>query len=480
MESKIINFHNRLINKQITFSEYAEFLRKNIQAMKFTNSFMVNTMDQWDLEKMQNDLPSHTNDLLYGVPYTLKDNFMTKGIVSTAGSRLLQNFKPPYNATVFDLLQQKKCLLVGKTALDEFGMGGTGLLSFHSYVYHAHNGEHITAGSSSGSVNAVSTESCIFSLGTDTGDSVRRPSTFLGVVGFKPSYGLISRYGVAPYSPSLDHVGIITSYVTDTAIVFQHLAKQDSKDYTSIQLPDSNFYTNLKPIKKMTLNVIEDIEQYLSPEVIDHYHEVLDKLKQSGIVINQVKIDSHIVQAIHPTYKLLTFGEAASCYANMTGITFGTNFDLDIHGYHNIITNNRTKGLGTHIQRKFVIGEYVTQGANYEKIFMRCKKFRTLLIQHSEVLFKNADGYLIPGASSVSPLVKDVENDTYKTTFADDLLQLSNFISAPSISLPTGYVNDMPFGINLNTRINEDQKLLNMALGIEEIINFKKRGNNDQ
>ncbi len=474
MNSKILSFHNRLVNNEITLKEYYEYIGKNIHKIEFSNSFMVDTIDQIDFNQLQQKVNANKNNLLFGVPYTLKDNFMTKGIVTTSGSKFLKDFIPPYNATVYDLLKEKECCLVAKIAMDEFGLGGTGLFSFHAYVRNVYNKEHMTGGSSSGSVNAVAADCCLFSLGTDTGDSVRRPSSFLGTVGFKPTYGLISRYGVAPYSPSLDHVGIIANYVADCAIVMQTLAKLDEKDYTSYELSNSQFFSNLKEEKNITLNVIDGVEQYLSTEVIAPYQKAITNLQQNGIKIKKIKIDWEIIKMISPVYKILTYAEANSCYANLTGVTFGTNFDKDIRGFFNVIKNNRTKGFGKQIKRRFIIGAYITKSENYQSLFMKSKKYRTFLINFNNKLLENADGYILPGASSIAPKIVDVENGNYKPTLADDFLQLANFASTPSITIPLCYVKGLPFGININARIKEDQKLLNIALRLENIFKFKK------
>lgn len=479
MKSKILSFHNRLINKQISFSEYLEYLKQNINRIDDTNTFITKTFDQINITAIETDLPYHNTNLLYAVPYALKDCFMTKGIITTAGSKFLKNYVAPYDSTVYELLNQKNCLLIGKTNMDEFAVGGTGMLSFNGYVHNIYDHSRITGGSSSGSVNAVAADCCLFALGSDTGDSTRRPSTFLGTVGYKPTYGLISRYGAIPYSPSLDHVGVITNYVADCAIVLQQLAQFDPKDFTSISLKNHDFFSNLKTAKNIKLNVLNGIEQYLSANVVDHYHQILDKLKSAGIKLNYIDVDWEILGVITPAYKMLSFGELVSCYRNFSGVTFGSNVANDTHGYQSIVTKNRSAGFGKHAINCFLIGEYVTQGDRYEKLFLRAKKFRTLLIEYSEKLFANADGYLIPGASCIAPLIKEIEENTHQGTLVDELLQLSNFNGSPSISIPTGFVEKMPFGININTKKGEDQKLLNIALSIEEIIDFNKEVNHD-
>ena len=474
-KSLILDLHNDLINGKKTIKDIVDNVKKIHDKISITNSIITSTINSIDINKLQTELKSNEDNLLYAIPYSLKDNVSTKDILSTGGSLFLSNYVPPFSATIYNLLLNKQALLTSKASLDEFGLGGTGTYCYTGDVLNYYDNTRITGGSSSGSVNLVASGADLFSIGTDTGDSIRHPSSFLGTVGYKPTYGIISRYGIFPYSPSLDHVGVIASYVADCAIAADTLVQYDENDYTSQKI-EKNFYKNLKEEKALTFNVIKDIEKYLDDSVLDLYKNAIEQIKQQGHKINEVPVKWEVIKAIAPTYQIITYAEANSCYANMTGIPFGKNFDENITGYTNIITNNRTKGFGPQVKRRFTIGAYITQNKNYEGIFKKARKLRALMIQENEMLLSNCDAYIIPSASSIAPKIDDVKNKKYSSNLADDLLQLANFGSSPSITIPVGFskIEKMPFGININTKRFEDQKMFNIALTLENIFKFNK------
>ncbi|WEK83276.1 MAG: Asp-tRNA(Asn)/Glu-tRNA(Gln) amidotransferase GatCAB subunit A [Mycoplasma sp.] len=474
-KSQILALHQKLVNQEITLEQIKSLVGQKQNELKGSNTIINRALETNNLTELNKQLATNKNNLLFGIPYSLKDNIATDDVITTGGSLFLKNFTPPYNATVYELLKTKNAILTSKVNLDEFGLGGTGTFSAYGIVKNIHNHEHITGGSSSGSVNAVAYGESIFSLGTDTGDSVRRPSSLTGVVGYKPSYGLLSRYGVYPYAPSLDHVGIIAQYVTDIAIVAQNITQFDEKDLTSQKIENSQFYDNLKTLDNITFGVIEGLEQYLDESVKALYLKAIEQIKAHGFKVVAKAIDWRNAIVIDPLYKAISYAEASSCYANMTGITFGTNFNPEIKGYENIIINNRSKGFGRQLKRRFIIGEYITKGSNYFNIYFQSRKCRAYLARKFNQLMENVDCLILPGASSTAHNINDTVNKTAQTTLADDLLQLANFAASPSITIPYQKAkNNLPFGLNLNCRINHDQKLLNIALSLEEIFDYKQ------
>lgn len=472
-KSQILALHKKIINRQIDFEQIKKIIIDKQNQLNGTNTIINSTIEVNDLNYLKSQIEKNKNNLLFGIPYSLKDNIATKNIITTGGSLFLKNFIPPYNATVYELLKKQNCFLTAKVNLDEFGLGGTGTFSAYGIVKNVHNQEYTTGGSSSGSVNAVAFGESVFSLGTDTGDSVRRPSSLTGTVGYKPSYGLLSRYGVYPYAPSLDHVGIIAQYVTDVAIVAQHITAFDSCDLTSQKINDHQFFDHLKTQKQIVFGVIKGIENYLDPTAKKFYLEAINKIKEAGHQIVEKDFDWKLAKIIDPLYKAISYAEASSCYANMTGITFGTNFDKTKKGYEAIIFNNRSKGFGRQLKRRFIIGEYITKGSNYFNVYFQSRKCRSFLSQQFNNLMIGIDCLILVGASSTAPSIKDVVNKTFSGTLADDLLQLGNFAASPSITIP--YAKDdknLPFGLNLNCLNNEDQKLLNIALTLENLFDY--------
>lgn len=475
-KSKILNLHDKLINKQISVKEVFDQMKKVFNNFKHTNSIITNTMDLIDVDSLQSKLDENKNNLLYAIPYTLKDNIATKNIRTTGGSEFLRNFVPPYSATVYKLLDEQNAMLLGKANLDEFGMGNSGLTTAYGEVCNYYDNSRISCGSSSGSVNSVAAGFGLFSIGTDTGDSVRKPSSYIGTVGYKPSYGAISRYGVYPYAPSLDHVGIIADYVTDVAIVAQYILKHDENDFTSYDL-ENKYYENLKLFEKPKIAIFEGVEQFLEPDILNEYNRVIQLLKDNGVIVEKVKVDWKLMETLYMSYRYISFTEALSCYHNFTGVTFGTNQNKSANNFKEMATINRTKGFGKEVKYRFVYASLVDRFENFRECFNKAKKAARLYVKFVNNIFEKYDTYLVPCASSVAPTIKEFKNHIYHLNTADDLLMLGNFCHTPSITLPTAFVGNLPWGINLNCKKYEDQKLLNIALRIEEILDFNKEVN---
>lgn len=289
-KSKILELHNKLINKEIFIKDIVLESKKIFEKIKKTNSIITNTIDLINIKDFENKFEENKDNLLFCIPYTLKDNIATKGIRTTGGSEFLRNYIPPYSATVYEILNKQNAMLLGKANLDEFGLGNSGLTTAYGEVCNFYDNSRITSGSSSGSVNSIAAGFGLFSIGTDTGDSVRKPSSYLGTVGYKPSYGAISRFGVYPYAPSLDHVGILANYVTDIAIVAQNIIKYDELDYTSYDL-QNKYYENLKHISNAKIAIFDGIEQYLQEDVLKEYNRVIKLLKDKKFKVEKVKVD---------------------------------------------------------------------------------------------------------------------------------------------------------------------------------------------
>lgn len=469
MQSIILDLHQKIINKEVSITSLVKKSQENYLKYIKSNSVITPTYDYalQVAQKLDANLCISQNDLLFGIPYSLKDNISTLNVRTTGGSKFLKDYVPPFSATVHNLLNKTNAILVNKANCDEFGMGGTGLFSAYGYVSNFYDQERIVGGSSSGGVGQIANGTVPFVITSDTGDSIRRPASLTGVVGYKPSSGLISRYGVLPYAPSMDCVGINTKYVSDCAIVAQNIVSFDEKDFTSQRLDDTNFFSNLKQLSNIRINIIKNVSNFLSKEVVAPYEKVIEILKSNGCILKEVTVSEDILKAIIPTYMTISYSEASSCYANLTGINFGLNHHEK--SFDEMMFKNRTDGIGKEVVRRLLIGEVLTNKQNFNYFFLHAKKVRTLLVNTYNDLLKDVDCFLLPGASSVAPLIKDVLEKKAKTTYADDLLSLANFAGAPSITIPYTKVNHMPFGININCKILEDQKALNIAYSIENI-----------
>lgn len=418
--------------------------------------------------------------LIGGIPYALKDNFSTTGILTTGSSNILKDYVPVYDATVYKKLKRAGATLVGKTVLDELAMGGTGTTGATGIVKNPWDKERMIGGSSAGSAAAVALGIVPFAIGSDTGDSVRKPAAFGGLVGFKPTYGRISRYGMFAFASSLDHVAMFTKTVEDAAIVTDILKGQDPLDMTTLK-DDGKKYSELvteepKGKKLFYIKEICDKELYKDSkevtEVLTKFHELLDKCRQEGFTIEEVSIDKDLLNAIYPTYMCISCAEATSNNANLTGIQFGPRGEGD--SIEEIIFDARTKGFSELIKRRFVLGSFILQKENQDKLFLNAQRVRRLLVEKITELFKKYDGMILPASGGIAPKFTDSsEKLSDRYLLLENHLAIGNFGGFPSITIPYGMVEDMPIGLNITGRIKEDDEVLKLAYQVEKLTGYK-------
>ena len=418
--------------------------------------------------------------LVGGIPYALKDNFSTTGILTTGSSNILKDYVPVYDATVYKKLKRAGATLVGKTVLDELAMGGTGTTGATGIVKNPWDKERMIGGSSAGSAAAVALGIVPFAIGSDTGDSVRKPAAFGGLVGFKPTYGRISRYGMFAFASSLDHVAMFTKTVEDAAIVTDILKGQDPMDMTTLK-DDGKKYSELvteepKSKKLFYIKEICDKELYKDSEevteVLTKFHELLDKCRQEGFTIEEVSIDKDLLNAIYPTYMCISCAEATSNNANLTGIQFGPRGEGE--SIEEIIFDARTKGFSELIKRRFVLGSFILQKENQDKLFLNAGRVRRLLVEKITKLFKEYDGMILPASGGIAPKFTDTsEKLSDRYLLLENHLAIGNFGGFPSITIPYGMVEEMPIGLNITGRIKEDDEVLKLAYQVEKLTGYK-------
>ena len=417
-----------------------------------------------------------------GIPYALKDNFSTTGILTTASSNILKDYVPVYDATVYKKLKSAGGVLVGKTVLDELAMGGTGTTGHTGVVKNPWNKDCMIGGSSAGSAAAVALGIVPFSIGSDTGDSVRKPASHGGLVGFKPTYGRISRYGLFAFASSLDHVGLFTRNIKDCAVVTDILKGKDINDMTTLN-NDGKVYADLvdNDIKGKKLFYIKEIcgkDTYKDSDdkelnqVIEDFHKTLDKLKEEGFIIEEVSMDKALLEAIYPTYMCISCAEATSNNSNLTGIPFGPRGEGN--SVEEIMFDARTKGFSELIKRRFILGSYILQRENQEKLFLNAGRVRRMIVDKMNEFFKEYDGMIAPcsgGPAAKFDSTSEKLSDRY--LILENHLAIGNFGGFPSITLPYTMVNDMPVGINITGRVREDDVVLNMANYVEKVTGLK-------
>lgn len=425
-----------------------------------------------------------TDNILSGIPYALKDNLSTKGIRTTACSNTLKDYVPVYDAAAYENLKKSGAVLIGKTVLDELAMGGTGTTGNTGATHNPWDLTRQAGGSSSGSAAAVALGIVPFAMGSDTGDSIRKPAAFTGTVGFKPSYGLISRYGLFAFASSLDHIGCFTRTVKDAAIVVDAMKGSDDKDMTNIKnMDDVSLYQgidgNVKGKKLFYIKEICDKENYTNPntiKVLDNFNEVINKCKNLGMEVYEESIDINLLSAIKPIYDSITCAEATSNDSNLTGIIFGPRGEGK--GVMDVMKDHRTKGFSPLIKRRFVIGSFVLQKENQEKYFLNAKRVRRLLCNTFNELFTKYDGLILPCSGDKAPLIEDDLNiiksskNKYEVIL-ENHLAIGNFGGYPSITIPSGFIDNMPIGINITGKFKDDINVLNIADSLESTMDYK-------
>ena len=453
-ELGIEKLHEMLKNGEITSDELvSESLEKSKKVQESCNAF-VTIIDDAKGAKV-------TDELLSGIPYGIKDNYSTKDILSTGSSNTLKDYVPFFDATAVANLKSRGAVGVNKTALDEFGMGGTGTTAHTGVIRNPWDTSRMCAGSSSGSAAAVAAGVYPYALGSDTGDSIRKPAAFCGIVGYKPTYGMISRYGLFPFASSLDTCGVLTRSVKDAAIVVDAMKGIDKYDQTSWDSSDIHLYDaidgNVQGKKLFYIKEITDISNYpdASNELKRHleiFHEAVDKLKGLGCTVDEVSVDKALLQCIPSVYVCLSCAEATSNMSNLTGIIFGPRGKGDT--YESIMKDHRTKGFSPLIKRRFVIGSYILQKENQERYFVNAQRLRRLIVDKMKELFESY-----------------VQGD--KEELSSEHLQIGNFGGFPSITIPDGFIDNLPVGINITGNCKKDIDVLNIAYALESTMEYK-------
>ncbi len=464
------DLHDALMAKKTTPLELTREALKRAHANK-DNAFEI-ICDEEALAFAKTLVMPEADNPLWGIPFFSKDNFSTKGIPTTASSNILNGYVPVYDATVISKLKAAKAVMIGKTTLDELAMGGTGTTGHLGVTFNPYDPSHhrMIGGSSCGSAASVAAGIVPFALGSDTGDSVRKPASFAGLVGMKPTWGRISRYGLFPFAPSLDHVGFFTRDVYASAIILDVLAGRDSHDSTSSDKPVEKYEEDIsKPISGMKIAVIREIVDSLKdPAVVKHFNNSMEALKKEGVTIDFVDFGRDLLESLYPTYMVISCAEATSNNANLDGIKFGP--FLGGKTYQEVMYNARNTGFSELIKRRFVIGSYCLMRENQEELFLRAQRNRAKIVETVNHIFKDHDFIYLTASPTIAPLFSqksDKLSDEY--LIADNHLCLGNFAGLPSITLPLFYEDGLPVGVNFMGRAFEEKKLYQISGAFERL-----------
>lgn len=427
-----------------------------------------------DVEKQVDEALDKTGPLA-GMPVILKDNVLYKGVRATASSYMLDNYVATYDATVVSKFKEAGAIIVAKSSLDELGMGGSNITSFTGPVHNPYDLSRIAGGSSGGSAALVASGAVDLAIGTDTGDSIRKPAAFCGIVGFKPTYGRISRYGVIPYASSLDHVGYFTREVKLAAEALMLLSGRDDKDMTSISTPLENVVEVLdESLANKRIGIFKNVLDAIDDEDTRAlFFGLMDKAKEQGATLVDISMNSNLIKTVLPTYYIIANCEATANHSNLDGVRFGTQEDGDT--LEEIMTNTRTKGFGPLIRKRFVIGSYGLMDENQELLLKKAQRVRRKLVEATEKMFESVDVIVAPASSHVAPKLNDPSIDQLSDKYlvAENYMVLGNFTGYPSITIPMGMKNHLPLGINLLSKAYDEKTLLQIAFQLEKLTGLK-------
>lgn len=405
---------------------------------------------------------------LAGVPVAIKDNMCTKGLLTTCSSKILYNFVPTYTAEAVLNLEKAGAVILGKTNMDEFAMGSTTETSAYGVTKNPWNTGHVPGGSSGGSCAAVAAEECSYALGSDTGGSIRQPSSFCGVTGIKPTYGTVSRYGLIAYGSSLDQIGPIAKDVTDCATILEAIASHDVKDSTSVQREDYDFTTALvDDVRGMKIGIPRDyFGDGLDPEVKAAVLGAAKKLEEKGAIVEE--FDLSLVEYAIPAYYVIACAEASSNLARFDGVKYGYRAK-DYEGLHNMYKKTRSEGFGAEVKRRIMLGSFVLSSGYYDAYYLKALRTKALIKKAFDKAFEKYDVILGPAAPNTAPKIGDSLSNPLKMYLGDIYTISVNLAGLPGMSVPCGRdAKGLPIGLQLIGDCFKEKNIIRAAYAYEQ------------
>ncbi|MEH1815481.1 MAG: Asp-tRNA(Asn)/Glu-tRNA(Gln) amidotransferase subunit GatA [Nostoc sp.] len=473
--ASIRELHQQLVKKERSAVEITQEALERIQALEpKLHSFLCVTADRALEQAGAVDAKIAAGEeigLLAGIPVGIKDNMCTKGVPTTCASRILENFVPPYESTATQKLADAGAVMVGKTNLDEFAMGSSTENSAYQVTANPWDLSRVPGGSSGGSAAAVSAQECVVALGSDTGGSIRQPASFCGVVGMKPTYGLVSRYGLVAYASSLDQIGPFGNTVEDAAILLSAIAGYDPKDSTSLKVAIPNYAASLKPNFKprgqLRIGIIkETFGEGLDPVVEQAVTKAVDQLQSLGAEI-------HIISCPRfryglPTYYIIAPSEASANLARYDGVKYGYRAP-DADNLLSMYTRTRAAGFGTEVKRRIMIGTYALSAGYYDAYYLKAQKVRTLIKQDFEKAFGAVDVLVCPTSPTTAFKAGEKTTDPLSMYLTDLMTIPVNLAGLPSLSLPCGFDDQgLPIGLQLIGNVLREDLLFQVAYAYEQ------------
>jgi len=461
----------KLDNNEITLEDITKSYIDRINDKEKDVQAFVTITDKEALEQVKNIKERNTK--FAGIPIGIKDNMCTKGIKTTCSSRMLENFVAPYNATVVEKLNNENLVSLGKLNMDEFAMGASTEYSAFKKTKNPWDLNTTPGGSSGGSAAAVAANLVPWALGSDTGGSVRQPASLCGVVGLKPTYGLVSRYGLVAFASSLDQIGPITKDVEDSAMLLNVIAGHDEKDSTSVKI-DKKDYTKalVKDVKGLKIGVPKEyFGEGINEEVKESVKAAIKKYEEMGAVIEECSLD--IAEESLAVYYIIACAEASSNLGRFDGIRYGYR-TKNFESLNDIYVNSRSEGFGDEVKRRIILGTYVLSSGYYDAYYKKAQKVRTLIKKEFEKLFEKYDVLLTPTSPTVAYEIGTKSNNPLEMYLADLCTVTVNIAGLPGISIPCGVDKEgMPIGMQLIGKHFDEETILRAAYTYEQEIKFR-------
>ncbi len=461
----------KIKNGEISSEEVTISVIRRIEQMEPTINAYITVMADKAIERAK-EVDSRLSKgedigLLGGVPVAIKDVIITAGTRTTAGSHILENFIPPYNAHVIDKLTNAGAVFVGKTNTDEFAMGSTSETSYFGPPKNPHNTYIVTGGSSGGSCAAVAANECIAALGSDTGGSIRQPASFCGVVGIKPTYGRVSRFGLIAYASSLDQIGPVTKTVEDSALVLSVIAGYDNHDSTSLNEPVPDYLKSIKAGSKgLKIGIPKEyFGEGIDSEVKTITLEVAEKLKSEGVEIIDISLPN--TEYAVPTYYLLATAEASANLERYDGVRYGYRSE-NPNNLFEMYAKSRSEGFGSEVKRRIMLGTYCLSAGYYDAYYRKAQKVRRLIKEDFDTALKTVDAILAPVSPTPAFPVGSKINDPLEMYLADIYTISLNLAGLPGISVPAGKTKDgLPVGVQFMGRVLDEDTLFRLSATLE-------------
>lgn len=412
---------------------------------------------------------------LAGVPFAIKDNMCTEGMLTTCSSKILGNFVPTFSSEAVIKLQEAGAVIIGKTNMDEFAMGSTTETSAFGATKNPRNTEHVPGGSSGGSAAAVAANECFAALGSDTGGSIRQPASYCGVVGMKPTYGTVSRYGLIAYGSSLDQIGPLCKDVTDCATIMEVIAAKDDKDSTSVKREDTAFTKALvDDVKGLKIGIPRDyFGDGLDPEVKEAVMSAAKVLEEKGAIVEE--FDLSLVEYAIPTYYTIAAAEASSNLERFDGVKYGYRTS-EYDGLHNMYKKTRSEGFGEEVKRRIMLGSFVLSSGYYDAYYLKALRTKALIKKAFDEAFAKYDVIIGPAAPTTAPKLGDSLSDPIKMYLGDIYTISVNLAGLPGISVPCGQdSNGLPIGMQIIGDCFKEKNIIRAAYTFEQAKNSYDR-----